>query len=190
MVRTRGYCGALPLFRGNTIHRQDVPREAAAAVTVDRETRAVTMGQDVPRSRRRGGKRAARLDHTNVAFLPAWQLQEALQMYSSTGQQEGGRGAGTVWMSRRICCNDRDFLQLDTGGARFSFFVFVWRPTLGRDQFESRVLQSPSAPASSWRRRDAQWLCCVVRYASVHRETQVHEKLALHPPTGTLPRLN
>src|SRR5216683_2389042 len=52
-----------PLFRGKTIHCQPrrpspVPREAAAAVTVDRETRTVTMGHDVPRSRRRGGKRA------------------------------------------------------------------------------------------------------------------------------------
>src|SRR5216683_4093579 len=79
-----------PLFRGKTIHCQPrrprpVPREAAAAVTVDRETRTVTMGHDVPRSRRRGGKRAARLDHETSHSCQLGSLQEALQVYSLTG---------------------------------------------------------------------------------------------------------
>ena len=62
------------------------------------------------------------------------------------------------------------FLQLDTGGLRALFpLSFSFGGQLGMDQFDSRVLQSPSAPASSWRCRDAQRLCCVVRYGSIRR---------------------
>ena len=66
-----------------------------------------------PRSRRRGGKRAARLDHENVALLPTWQFTgKALQVLQFDGLARGvvgGQRYHTVWMMSRICANDRDF---------------------------------------------------------------------------------